>query len=188
MAASGVVGPTSGPVIRGNDGLLQCLPQARTRGAPGRLGQQSLLAHRSVHTAWASGSQATLPPPKQVAVHQHATVTPNTGLNDGQAVTVRWSGLHAKTKSSISSSVPTWISARPAPASCSFAHAAILHPDPTGSGSGCPSMLALVPSATESATSAHSCYVIVNNANSANPADTKALPIRFASWQSGPGG
>ena len=28
---------------------------------------------------------------------------------------------------------------------------------------------------------AHSCYVIVNNASSTNPADTEALPIRFAS-------
>jgi hypothetical protein len=28
---------------------------------------------------------------------------------------------------------------------------------------------------------AHSCYVIVNNASSTNPADTKALTIRFAS-------
>ena len=29
--------------------------------------------------------------------------------------------------------------------------------------------------------SAHSCYVIVNNASSTNPANTKALAIRFAS-------
>ena len=64
-------------------------------------------------------------------------------------------------------------------AGCSFAHAAILHPDPTGSGSV---VLHLGTGTIGNGVcdAAHSCYVIVNNASSTNPADTKELPIRFA--------
>ena len=65
-------------------------------------------------------------------------------------------------------------------AGCSFAHAAILHPDPTGSGS------VLLPIGTGTigngvCDAAHSCYVVVSNASSTNPVDTKAVTIRFAS-------
>ena len=56
----------------------------------------------------------------------------------------------------------------------------ILHPDPTGSGS----VTLHIGTGTIGdgvCDAAHSCYVIVNNASSTNPTDTKALPIRFAS-------
>jgi hypothetical protein len=54
-----------------------------------------------------------------------------------------------------------------------------LHPDPTGSGS----VEIHVGTGTIGngvCDSTHSCYVIVNNASSTNPVDTKELPIRFA--------
>ena len=65
-------------------------------------------------------------------------------------------------------------------AGCSFANAAILHPDPTGSGS----VVLHIGTGTIGngvCDAAHSCYVVVNNASSTNPADTKALyhPLRL---------
>ena len=64
-------------------------------------------------------------------------------------------------------------------AGCSFAHAAILTPDPTGSGSV---VIHVGTGAigTGVCDSAHSCYVIVNNASSTDPANTVKVPIRFA--------
>jgi hypothetical protein len=65
-------------------------------------------------------------------------------------------------------------------AGCSFAQAAILHPDPTGSGW----VILHVGTGVIGngvCDAAHSCYVIVNNASLTDPADTKKLPIRFAS-------
>lgn len=65
-------------------------------------------------------------------------------------------------------------------AGCSFAYASILHPDPTGSGSVVLHVrTGTIGSGVCDAT--HSCYVIVNNASSTNPAGTKAVPTRFAS-------
>ena len=91
MAASGVVGQTSGPVITSTTDFFN----AFLKHQHGALQAVSANGHSSlsvVHAAWTSGSRATLPVPKQAAVHLHASVTPNTGLHDGQAVTVRWSG------------------------------------------------------------------------------------------------
>ena len=133
----------------------------------------------AVHAAWTPGSHATLPAPKQAEVHLHATVTPNAGLHDGQAVTVRWSGYTpGKVVNILECSHVDIASA--SSAGCSFSHAAILHPDPTGSGSV---VLHVGTGAIGNGVcdAAHSCYVIVNNASSTNPADTRALPIRFVS-------
>ena len=133
----------------------------------------------TVDTAWTEGSRAALPVPKTAAVHLHATVSPDTGLRDGQAVTVRWSGYTPGKVVNILECSTVEISTASS-AGCSFAHAAILHPDPTGSGS----VVLHIGTGTIGngvCDAAHSCYVVVNNASSTNPADTKALTIRFAS-------
>ena len=178
MAASGVVGPTSGPVIKSTTAFFN----AFLKGEHGALQAVSTNGRSSlsvVHTAWSSGSRATLPLPKQAAVHLHATVAPSTGLHDGQAVTVRWSGYTPGKVVNILECSHVDI-ATASSAGCSFAHAAILHPDPTGSGSV---VLHVGTGAIGNGVcdEVHSCYVIVNDASSTNPADTKALPIRFAS-------
>ncbi len=178
MAASGVVGPTSGPVIKSSTAFFNAFlkHQHGALEAVSTNGRSSLSA---VHTAWTSGSTATLPLPKQAAVHLHATVTPDAGLHDGQAVTVRWSGYTPGKVVNILECSQVDI-ATASSAGCSFAHAAILHPDPTGSGSV---VLHIGTGAIGNGVcdTAHSCYVIVNNASSTNPADTKEVPIRFAS-------
>ena len=178
MAASGVVGPTSVPVIKSTTAYFDAFLK-HEHGALQAVSVNGRSSLSVVHTAWTSGSPATLPLPKQTAVHLHATVTPNTGLNDGQAVTVRWSGYTPGKVVNILECSQVDI-ATASSAGCSFAHAAILHPDPTGSGS----VVLHVGTGTIGngvCDVVHSCYVIVNNASSTNPADTKALRIRFAS-------
>ena len=177
MAASGVVGPTSGPVIRSTTTFFDAFLKHEHAALPA-VAVDGRSALSTVHTAWAHGSRATLPTPRLATAHLHATVTPDTGLHDGEAVTVHWSGYTAgKVVNVLECSHVDIASA--SSAGCSFAHAAILHPDPTGSGSV---VLQLGTGTIGDGVcdAAHACYVIVNNASSTNPADTKELPIRFA--------
>ena len=178
MAASGVVLPTAGPVIKSTTDFFNAFLKHET-GALQAVSANGRSSLSVVHAAWNSGSQATLPVPEQAAVHLRASVTPSTGLHDGQAVTVRWSGYTPGKVVNILECSQVNITTASS-TGCSFSHAAILHPDPTGSGSV----------ALHVGTGAigngvcdvvHSCFVVVNNASSTNPADTKALPIRFAS-------
>jgi dienelactone hydrolase len=178
MAASGVVGPTSGPVIKSTTAFFNAFLK-HEHGALQAVATNGRSTQSAVHTAWTSGSRATLPLPKQAAVHLHAAVTPSTGLQDGQAVTVRWSGYTPGKVVNILECSQVDITTASS-AGCSFAHAAILHPDPTGSGS----VVLQIGTGTIGngvCDAAHSCYVIVNDASSTNPVDTKALRIRFAS-------
>jgi hypothetical protein len=177
MAASGVLGSTSGAVIRSTTAFFD----AFLKHEPGALqavsadGRSSL---SSVHTAWTPGSRATLPLPKSAAVHLHASVTPHTGLHNDQPVTVRWSGYTAGKVVNILECSHVYITSASS-AGCSFAHAAILTPDPTGSGS------VVIQVGTGAigdgvCDAVHSCSIIVNNASSTDPANTKKVPIRFA--------
>jgi len=177
MAASGVVGPTSGAVIKSTTAFFNAFLK-HEHGALQAVAANGRSSQSSVHAAWTSGSRATLPLPKQAAVHLHAAVTPSTGLDDGQAVTVRWSGYTPGKVVNILECSQVDITTASS-AGCSFAHAAILQPDPTGSGSV---VLHIGTGAIGNGVcdAAHGCYVIVNNASSTNAADTKALPIRFA--------
>ncbi len=177
MAASGVVGSTSGAVIKSTTAFFNAFLKHENGAlqAVAATGRSSL---STVHTAWTPGSRATLPVPKAVALNLRASVTPAVGLHDGQAVTVRWSGYTGGKVVNVLECSHVDI-ATASSAGCSFAHAAILHPDPTGSGS----VILHVATGTVGngvCDAAHSCYVIVNNASSTDPADTKKLPIRFA--------
>jgi dienelactone hydrolase len=177
MASSGVVGPTSGLVIQSTTAFFDAFLKHEHAALPAVAvdGRSSL---STVHVAWMQGSRATQPSPRLVTAHLHASVTPSTGLHDGQAVTVRWSGYTAGKVVNILECSHVDI-ASASSAGCSFAHAAILQPDPTGSGSV---VLHLGTGAIGDGVcdAAHKCYVIVNNASSTTPAATKELPIRFA--------
>lgn len=177
MAASGVVGPTSTAVVQSTTAFFDAFLKHR-HGALQAVTADGRSSLTTLHTAWATGSQATVPVPEQAALHLHATVTPDSDLQDGQAVTVRWSGYTAGKVVNILECSHVDISSASS-AGCSFAHAAILHPDPTGSGS------AVIHVGTGAigngvCDAAHSCYVVVNNASSTNAADTRDVRIRFA--------
>lgn len=176
-AASGTEGPTSDAVVRSTTAFFDAFLK-HEHGALQAVAAGGRSPLSSVHTAWARGSRATLPVPRVAPLHLHASVTPDTGLHDGQAVTVRWSGYSpGKVVNILECSHVDITSA--SSAGCSFAHAAILTPDPTGTGS------ALIHVGTGAigdgvCDSAHRCFVIVNNASSTDPVDTKKVPIRFA--------
>jgi dienelactone hydrolase len=177
MASSGVIGSTSGAVVQSTTAFFN----AFLKHEPGALRAVSTDGRSplsTVHTAWTPGSRATLPVPKSAAVHLHASVTPDTVLHNGEAVTVRWSGYSAgKVVNILECSRVSIASA--SSAGCSFAHAAILTPDPTGSGSV---VIHVGTGAIGNGVcdAAHHCYIIVNNASSTDPVNTKKLPIRFA--------
>jgi dienelactone hydrolase len=177
MASSGVVGPTSAAVIQSSTAFFNASLK-HEHGALQEVAAKGRSAQSTVYTAWAHGSRSMLPVPKVAAVHLHATVTPNTDLHDGQVVTVRWSGYTPGKVVNILECSTVEISTASS-AGCSFAHAAILHPDPTGSGSV---TLTVGTGAIGNGTcdAARSCDVVVNNASSTDPAGSKVVPIRFA--------
>jgi dienelactone hydrolase len=178
MASSGVVGPTSAAVIRSTTAFFDAYLK-HEHGALQEVAADGRSSQSTVHTAWTQGSRSTLPVPKVAAVHLHATVTPNTGLHDGETVTVKWSGYTPGKVVNILECSTVEISTASS-AGCSFAHAAILHPDPTGSGSvGLDIGTGVIGNGVCDAT--HKCYVVVNNASSTDPAGSKVVPIRFAS-------
>ena len=178
MAASGMVGPTSAAVFRSTTAFFDAFLK-HEHGALQAVSADGRSPLTSLHTAWTPGSSATVPVPKVAALHLHASVTPDSGLQNGQAVTVHWSGYTAGKVVNILECSHLDI-ASASSAGCSFAHAAILHPDPTGSGS------AVIHVGTGTigdgiCDAAHSCYLEVNNASSTDPADTRTLRISFAS-------
>jgi hypothetical protein len=177
MASSGVVGPTSAAVIRSTTAFFDAYLK-HEHGALQEVAAHGRTSRSTVHTAWAQGSRATLPVPELPAVHLHASVAPDTGLHDGQGVTVRWSGYTPGKVVNILECSTVEISTASS-AGCSFAHAAILHPDPTGSGSVVLDVgTGVIGNGLCDAT--HRCYVVVNNASSTNPAGSKVVSIRFA--------
>lgn len=178
MASSGVVGPTSGQVVEATTAFFNAFLK-HEQGALQDVAADGRSSLSGVHAAWTPGSQTILPVPKPPVVHLHATVTPNSGLHDGQAVSVRWSGYTPGKVVNILECSHVEI-ALASPAGCSFAHASLLHSDPTGSGSVILHVgTGMIGNGVCDA--AHSCFVIVNNASSTDPSDTKELPISFAS-------
>ena len=177
MASSGVVGPTSAAVLKSTTVFFDASLK-HEHGALQEVVVDGRSSQSSVHTAWAQGSRSTLPVPKVAALHLHATVTPDTGLHDGQTVTVQWSGYTPGKVVNILECSSVEISTASS-SGCSFAHAAILHADPTGSGSvGLDVGTGVIGNGVCDAT--HTCYVVVNNASSTDPAGSKVVPIRFA--------
>jgi hypothetical protein len=178
MAASGVVGPTSGAVIASTTAFFDTFLKHQ-HGALQAVAADGRTSQSTVHAAWGQGARATLPLPATAAVHLHASVSPASGLHDGQGITVRWSGYTPGKVVNILQCSHVEISTASS-AGCSFAHAAILHPDPTGSGS----VVLHVGTGTIGdgvCDASHTCYVVVNTASSTDPADTKEVAIHFAS-------
>jgi dienelactone hydrolase len=177
MASSGVVGPTSTAVISSTTAFFDAYLK-HEHAALQNVAADGRTSQSTVHTAWSQGSRSTLPVPKVAAADLHATVTPNAGLHNGETVTVRWSGYTPGKVVNILECSTVEISTASS-AGCSFAHAAILHADPTGSGSV---SLDIGTGAIGNGTcdAAHSCYVVVNNASSTDAAGSKVVTIRFA--------
>ncbi len=126
----------------------------------------------------AVGSTAKLPVPALPIVHLHASVSPSTNLANGETVTVRWSGYTAgKVVNVLECSHVDLASAESS--GCDFSNAAILHIDPSGSGS---LTIRVATGAVGNGVcdAAHSCAIVVNDASSTVPSYSRELPISFA--------
>jgi predicted esterase len=118
----------------------------------------------------------TLPPPK---LNLRASVTPSTNLTNGETVIVRWNGYTAGKVVNILECNASNIHLTSS-AGCSFTHARILTPDPTGHGT---QTLQIVegPVGNGTCDTAHpGCYVAVNNASSTAPDASVKVTISFA--------
>jgi predicted esterase len=125
------------------------------------------------------GSTTTMPTVPAPETHLHASVTPRKRLQGGQAVTITWSGYTPGKVINIlqCSGDDEDLSNQGA---CDFSHAALLHPDPTGSGSVDLQIVeGKVGTGTCDATH-QGCFIVVNNASSPDPSASLKLPITFA--------
>ena len=178
MAASGVVGPTSSTVLKTTTAFFDAYLRD-DRAARHRIVADGTTPLTAVHADLTPGGAARLPVPPAPVVHLKATVSPSTGLVDGQTVTVRWHGYTAgKVVNVLECSRIDLATA--SSAGCDFSNADILHPDPTGSGS---LQMQVVSGAVGDGTcdAAHAgCSIVVNNASSTDPSETVKVPITFA--------
>ncbi len=126
----------------------------------------------------ATGARTQLAVPALPAVHLEASVTPSTGLHDGETVTVRWSGYTAgKVVNLLECSHVDLATA--SSSGCDFSNARILHIDPTGRGSL--TMKVATGAVGDGVCDAsHSCFVIVNDDSATAPSFSREVPITFA--------
>ena len=171
-----VAGPAGSSVVRTTtdffDAYLEGNRVARKRIASD--GEQGLTSLRFVSKPGATVTIATQP--KQVP-DLKATVTPRTGLTNGQVVTVKWSGFTPGATINIvqcSSHVPGDATA------CDLKTGKILQPNPTGSGS-LPLDIVVGPVGNGICDAAHPvCDVVVNDGGSLDPAASLRIRIKFA--------
>jgi dienelactone hydrolase len=121
---------------------------------------------------------AAIAVPAIPVVHLKASVAPNHGLTNGEAVTVQWSGYTAGKVINILECSTVEI-AQGSSAGCTFANAGLLHPDPTGHGQFTMHIIT-GPIGNGVCDSTHRCYIAVNNASALTVSNTKILPITFA--------
>jgi dienelactone hydrolase len=149
-------------------------------GAVRRLAADGHSADTTLRFDEAEGGHLTLPVPPAPVVHLRASVSPATNLHDGQLVTVRWEGYTpGKVVNVLECS--RFNIATASSAACDFSNAEILHPDPAGHGS---LQLRVVTGKVGSGVcdeSHQGCSIVVNNASSTVPDESRQLTIHFAS-------
>jgi dienelactone hydrolase len=144
-----------------------------------RLGGDARRGVTTLTLASQPGSTTTLARPTAPVLHLHATVSPDTGLADGQTVTVSWEGFSPGVSVNVlqcSHNPPT------AAADCDLKTGAILHPDPSGSGSlGIKVHTGAVGSGGGMCGASHpGCVIAVNQGGSLDPNSTVTVGISFA--------
>jgi predicted dienelactone hydrolase len=143
-----------------------------------RLASDAKPGATTLHDALTAGSTATVttvPPPK---LELRATVTPQHSLHSGQTVTATWSGYQAGKTVNVLECAHSPTSPL-SESSCGFTNGALLHADPTGSGTVTVKIVTgKVGDGTCDAT--NPCQIVVNNAGSVDPKSSVRLPITFA--------
>jgi fermentation-respiration switch protein FrsA (DUF1100 family) len=125
------------------------------------------------------GATTTIPTTTTPKLHLKASVTPHENLTNGQVVTVKWSGYTAGKAINIlqcnASNHDLTNSA-----GCAYSQGGLLHDNPTGQGS---LQLQIIegPVGNGICDAAHpGCFILVNNASSTDPTDSRFLDITFA--------
>lgn len=147
------------------------------RGAVDRIEQAADDGVTTVRFEPEPGSKATMPTVPEPETDRKASVTPDSGLEGGQRVTVSWSGF---TPGKVVNVVQCAANEGSTPAACDLVHAKILQPNPTGEGS---LELEIVEGrvGTGVCDAAHpGCLIAVNDGSSLDPEATLRLPISFA--------
>jgi hypothetical protein len=172
-------GPGSGSaVIRTTTDFFEAY-LTRNQQARSRMGDDGRSSTTKITLDLTPGSHGgNIAVPPVPIVHLKASVSPDRGLVNGQAVTVQWSGYTAGKVINILECHQVDISTGSS-AGCSFANAGLLHPDPTGHGRF---TMHIITGAVGNGVcdSAHACYIAVNNASSLATSGTKILRITFA--------
>ena len=150
-----------------------------SNGALARLGGDARRKVTTLTFTFRRGSTITLARPATPVLHLHATVSPATGLADGQTVTVSWEGFAPGVSVNVlqcAHNPPT------AAGDCDLKTGAILHPDPTGSGSlGLTVHTGAVGSGGGTCGASHAgCVIAVNQGGSLDPSSTVTVGISFA--------
>jgi hypothetical protein len=154
------------------DAYLQGSRSSRKRIASD--GQQGVTSVRFVSKTGAQVTIATTPKPKR---HLLATVTPRSGLTNGQVVTVKWSGY---TPGATINIVQCSSHVSGDAAACDLKTGKILQPNPSGSGS-LPLEIVVGPVGTGICDATHPiCDVVVNDGGSLDPAASLRIRIKFA--------
>ncbi len=102
------------------------------RSAIGRLGSDGAPPVATMHFSPDDASETTVATAPVPETNRHASVSADTGLRDGQVVTVTWSGFLPNKTVNVLQCVGD---GRGGTASCGLAEGHVLVPDPTGSGS-----------------------------------------------------
>jgi fermentation-respiration switch protein FrsA (DUF1100 family) len=176
-SAAAFAAPSAASVIRATvdffDAYLRHDP-----AAVGRLEDDGRPGVTTIDVVPKVGATSTLPVPALPVVHLRASVTPSTDLTDGQTVTVRWSGYTAGKVVNVLECSHVDLSSASS-AGCDFSNAAILHADPSGSGS---LTVRVATGAVGNGVcgAGHACEIVVNDASSTAPSYSRQLPITFA--------
>ena len=142
-----------------------------------RIGRNAVRGVTNVVFTSSSGSHLTLPttPAPPARVH-HASASSVSGLTNGESVTVQWSDFTpGNTVNVVECSKPDSTDV----SSCDLKHAAVLQPDPTGSGQA---SIDVVSGAvgTGVCDAAHpDCVIVVNDGGSLDRAESVRIPISF---------
>jgi fermentation-respiration switch protein FrsA (DUF1100 family) len=176
-SAAGLVAASSQPVIRATTDFLN----AYVRGdndAGSLLADDAKSDVTKLQFVAEPGSTVTVPTLPKPKLDLHATVEPDTNLTGGQQVTVTWSGYTPGKVVNI-----LQCSGRDQDlsdsAACDYTKAALLHADPTGSGS---LQLEIVEGKVGTGVcdpTHQGCFIVVNNASSPDPASSVKVPITF---------
>jgi dienelactone hydrolase len=118
-----------------------------------------------------------IPTTAPVATDRRATVTPDSGLRNGQLVTVSWSGF---TPGKVVNIVQCAGGGESGSGECDLTKGKILHPDPTGSGSLELEIIVGPVGSGACGPAEPPCVVVVNDAGLQDPDATIRLPISFA--------